>query len=184
VRHQEPACQAILDLASTIGHGGIAGLQQEGMAVEQEPRMQGDAFCDRGAKIIGADSPSATRALDECLVGATIGSHDDRKAAHAFTADQAHLDALLVVAVGDHGKDAALRKVNVLDRPPAYFHLLPQGKIDGRELRFHQRKVGFGQARQNTIGCLKRGFGCYLSPYWGKSTHLSQAPAPKGVGRR
>ena len=56
---------------------------------------------------------------------APIGSHDDCEAGHAFATNQAHLDAPLVIAVGNNGDDTAIRKVNVPDGPSAHFYLLP-----------------------------------------------------------
>ena len=121
--------------------------------------MHGPALVDRLAKIIGGYSSALSCRLHKGLMWAAICSHDHGKAGHAFAPDQSHFDVALVVAIGDDGHDAAVRKIDVLDRPAAHFQLPAQRKIDRRQMRLQQREVFGRQARQNPIGTFEKSLG-------------------------
>ena len=69
VRHQNPARQSLLDLAPSVGHGGIAGLHEERVGVEQERPVQGCALTDRLAQLVDIESPPSSGRLNIGVVG-------------------------------------------------------------------------------------------------------------------
>ncbi len=69
-----------------------------------------------------------------------VYAKDDGNADHSLSADEADLD-LALLRVGDRGADAALRKIDVLDRLVCLDEDVPERKRHALQHRFEQGEI-------------------------------------------
>jgi hypothetical protein len=117
------------------------------------------------------------------VVRRPVAAHDDRQAAHPFAPDKPDLDAA-AGPVRDHGREAALDEVNMLDRLVAVLQLLSNGKVHGFQVRLQQADFVRRQAREKTIGTGGAALFRHGSfPEGQERTTLSAVRAPCSCGR-
>jgi len=73
------------------------------------------------------------------------------QAGHAFSPDQADLNALIVLPVRHDRRKAAIGKIDMLDHLVPTLKLLWNGEIDSFKVRSKQRKVRCREARQDLV---------------------------------
>jgi hypothetical protein len=66
---------------------------------------------------------------------------NDRQACHAFSADNADLDATVTGTIGDHRSKTMLHEVDLIDPLVAALKLFADRQVDGFEVGFEQSKV-------------------------------------------
>lgn len=115
--HQEPARQPLFQLASAVGHGRIARLNEEGMSVVQQRTAKCGTLVDGLTEIRARDPLRVAGKLHENIVRRAVGFHEDGDACHALTADDPDFDNVLAGAIGDDRSEAMLGKIDVVDRP-------------------------------------------------------------------
>jgi hypothetical protein len=95
VRHQQPAGQALFQLAAAIGNRRLRGLNEEVVGTAQQRAMQADALIHGLAQMGCTDALRAAYSLHVCLMRGAIMAEHERQSSHAFPTNDADLDASL-----------------------------------------------------------------------------------------
>ena len=180
VRHQQPPGQAFFVLAAAVGQRCLRSLDEESVDAPQKRPVQTNTLVHGPAQLACADTLSGSCDLNVRVMGRAIMARHDRQAGHAFSPDDADLDAVLPSTIGDDRGKATLYEVDVVDAAIPGLQLGLDRKVDGHQVRLEQRKVCARQCRQ--VGVLDPGAGGISGialPLWARAPAVSQPPAPE-----
>ena len=138
MRHQQPARQPLFQLGAAIGQGGMGGLDHEGLGRFQHQRGQAGAF----AQCLGKGTRRhAIAVAGDLHIAGMLGSgvaHDQRHPGHAFLANDADLDAMIVGIDSHNGHHADFDKIDMGDGLAGDFDDLALFEVDWLQMRRDQ----------------------------------------------
>ena len=93
LRHQQPSCEAFLNLAAPIGEGCLGRLNHERVSSVQHDTVQRSAGVDCSTHLVGGDALTVARKLHVRLVRSpVVVLHHNRQAGHTFATNDADFD--------------------------------------------------------------------------------------------
>src|SRR5689334_3644154 len=91
MRHQQPSCQPLFDLAMSVGKRRVSGLNGKYVRITHEASWQRSTLLHETLQDGCADRPSMTRYLHEGFMRTAVRAKDGRNANHSLASDDGDL---------------------------------------------------------------------------------------------